>query len=369
MRSLADGILKGMIQRKQQEQKDQIVQQQMKQVDQQIKLREQQMKMEERADQRAQALEEQKQNLINKINNYLGGEFGGGEISDVDLRTGQPAQQGMQGQQGDRLINMLTDPRLLLGGQVAGVNLAPIANTVLGKQRLEEQRRGTDIRQQTFERGASEGSYIETLENGERVQKWVPKYLQPGQQRPDLPAVPDVETYTRQGPGGEKIEGIRNKRTGQDVVEPKQIEPPKALPAETAGKVAMSVGAVDYGNQLKEMIINPKTGKINKKLILQAHAPMGGIGQGRLVKSLFRDAMDARIRASTGAAINAEEIPYYESVYFPHPLDEDDLIKDKFKRLDEFLRSYLETIDPQGIVRKRIKQGGTGQPKFLGWEE
>jgi hypothetical protein len=171
---------------------------------------------------------------------------------------------------------------------------------------------------------------------------------------------PPVETYRFEGEDGTEYEGIRNKRTGQLVAQPIPVKAPKGAPAESAGKIAMATNALNYQSQLEALFI--KGGKVDRKLLMQMAAPMGGIGEGRLAKSIFRDAVDARIRASTGAAISQEEIPYYESIYLPSILDSDFLVKDKITRFREFIDTYLEAVDPKGTIRSRMAKPGGNLP-------
>ena len=231
-----------------------------------------------------------------------------------------------------------------------------------GNERIEQTIRSNDLSAEALELSKTEWKpVVITNADGSKTTHIMPKFAG-ASNKPTMSfdTPPPVETFTYKKDGAE-MTVIRNKRTGENVTEPIKKANPKGAPAESAGKVAMAMNAVDYAKQLKAMIIDPETKKVNRALLMQMMAPGGGIGEGRKAKSLFRDAMDARIRAATGAAINAEEIPYYESVYMAKLLDNDSTIADKFKRFDEFLNSYLETMDPNSVIRNRVKttQQGT----------
>jgi hypothetical protein len=175
-----------------------------------------------------------------------------------------------------------------------------------------------------------------------------------------MSAPPEVETFEFEK-NGVTYSVIRNKQTGENVSTPIPVKAPKGEPAETAGKVAMATGGVRNIEQFRGMLID-KDGNINREMIWKMWAPMGGLGHGRTAKSLFRDIVDARIRASTGAAINAEEIPYYESVYLPHPFDPDSTIQDKLRRFQDFLGDFLTITDPTGAKRQRIEDARSEDP-------
>ncbi len=185
---------------------------------------------------------------------------------------------------------------------------------------------------------------------------------------------PQIEPYEFNEPStGARMQGFRNKVTKEVLpnVKPIELEAPKGPAVEAAGKIAMAANAVNYFDQVAGMVISDIKrdesgkivgGKINRPLLLKSVSwPMEGIGEGRTMNSKFRDAMDARIRAATGAAINASEIPYYESVYKPSIMDPDSLIFDKLNRAQEFLHGYLQTLDPAGRTRARM---GTSSARF-----
>ncbi len=182
---------------------------------------------------------------------------------------------------------------------------------------------------------------------------------------------PQIEPYEFNEPStGARMQGFRNKVTKEVLpnVKPIELEAPKGPAVESAGKTAMAANAVKYFDQVAGMAIseikrdeNGKIvgGKINRSLLAKASAPLGGLGEGRTMNSRFKDAMDARIRAATGAAINPAEIPYYESVYKPSIMDPDSLIFDKLNRAQEFLHGYLQTLDPAGRTRARMGTSST----------
>jgi hypothetical protein len=151
--------------------------------------------------------------------------------------------------------------------------------------------------------------------------------------------------------GGEGVQGF-NEKTGQPVTKPVPTKHPPMPAAETASKVTLAMEAQKMMPKIKGIIW--KDGKYNKDAVYQASLPFGGVGEGRELKSMFMDALDARIRAATGAAVTKEEWPAYFRMYLPQILDSEKLAKDKIKRLENFMESYLETLDPNSIIRDRV---------------
>jgi len=210
--------------------------------------------------------------------------------------------------------------------------------------------RSYDLRVQEYNRGFGETIPQTTVDpSGAETTFRLPKFGAGGQSFMTKLSPVKPFSFTKDGV---EYDVLRNEQTGEQVSTPIPKTPPKGEAAESSGKIAMAANAVQFAKDLRGMLF--KGGKLDRGLIAKASAPLGGMGEGRMIKSMFRDAIDARIRAATGAAISKEEIPYYESVYLPSILDDDATAKNKMDRFDQFLNGYLETIDPNGSIRKRI---------------
>ena len=157
---------------------------------------------------------------------------------------------------------------------------------------------------------------------------------------------------------GVKTEQLRNKRTKQPVGPPREIDVPKPGSTETAGKLSLVIAAKRNIQPLKNALI--KDGTVDRGLLAKVSSPFmfrfGGLGEGRNVLSLWKEAVDARVRAATGAAITSEEWPFYIQQYLPHPLDSDELVKSKLERLDKWIDDYTNVLDPGRIQRKRLEE-------------
>lgn len=156
----------------------------------------------------------------------------------------------------------------------------------------------------------------------------------------------------QKGPGGVETTTFRPK-FGKPPTLTTQTK--KSKGSESAGKVATVKAALQNFPYLKKSYIG-EGGKVNRDIVLKSNAPFGGIGEGRKVRAQYLEALDAKIRAMTGAAINEQEIPYYDQQFFPSVLDNDATIKDKLFRMERFLNGYIEemapgeNVDPKNMV-------------------
>jgi hypothetical protein len=158
-----------------------------------------------------------------------------------------------------------------------------------------------------------------------------------------------IESYTYEK-DGKTYEAFRNEKTKKMIGEPTLIREMKGESSETASKIALAKTGITYLDQIKKSIFNPD-GTPNRKLIASARL---GIGPGRNVRSMFYDALDARQRAASGAAIGKEEEKRYFNMYFPNAaLDDDATIHGKINRLDNFMTQYLDILDPSKKYRKK----------------
>lgn len=271
------------------------------------------------------------------------------------LPIGQQPVGGSGSASNGGVVDMMAgmDPTMMaFAGKAMGTDL-------LGAGRLAEQRR----RNQLMEEQYIPEEYVDPT--GAKRRRYRKKYGLPpslSMQQGELVAPAPVETRTYEK-GGKTFEVIREKQTGKEITTPKEIKPIKGESSETASKISLAKNAIDYVGQLNTMFVN-QDGSINKSLILSANAPMGGIGQGRTARAIFLDALDARARAATGAQMPESEIKNYDRMYWPGPLDKDELVKDKMKRLDSFMRDYLQIMDPTGRITESISEEPDLQTRY-----
>lgn len=186
------------------------------------------------------------------------------------------------------------------------------------------------------------------------------------------------------GPGGQPYLVPFNKRTKQfdwsaatpEAVEPKFITQTNALgeeqqipvnpydmqaiptksggkSPEQAGKIAVTAGGI---NALKdaEQIMFDNNGGVNWSNILKANAPMGGIGEGRIIQSKFRQAVRGQLRPESGAMINDQEINDMIVTYLPSAADyalggdtRDRIAKEKFRDFQMLIENLGQMTNPR----------------------
>lgn len=130
-----------------------------------------------------------------------------------------------------------------------------------------------------------------------------------------------------------------------------QSKPTKPKTAEVSGKLATIKDAIPIVDKVEgDLIID---GKVDRKRVFEMWSRFP-YSKGREMKDDIMKALDAKIRAMTGAAITADEVPFYEKQYIPSPLDSDEQIKSKLKALKSFLQSSKEMMAPgENIVPQR----------------
>lgn len=166
----------------------------------------------------------------------------------------------------------------------------------------------------------------------------------------------EVETVTTQYNGVTYEQDI-NKVTRQPIGDPRVKEEIKGLTGEVAGKIQLAQGGLNELENLFGQIFNPD-GTPNRD-VLATTVKLPGIGggipftKGRDVRQSFGRAVDAVVRAATGAALTKEEVENYTQTYFPSPLDTDEGARNKAAALEEFLNGYLEKLDPNKTIRRR----------------
>lgn len=110
-------------------------------------------------------------------------------------------------------------------------------------------------------------------------------------------------------------------------------------------------------SQLTEIknIIAPG-GKIDKGVLLQMEAPMGGIGRGREVNQMAYPAVAGLILSISGVAVRPEEREQVMEAYIPSLLDltNKDLADRKINRLQSLIEGNLDSQTLPPSLRKRI---------------
>jgi hypothetical protein len=196
---------------------------------------------------------------------------------------------------------------------------------------------------------------------------------------------PEITTITFRDAEGRKFEQDINAVNRQPVGEPRLLEQKKGLPAESAGKLSMLWGGKqDLEDFIDLVSIKDKEGNIvdwNKK-ILFSMAPsvpyLGGIGpipgsKGEEAYSLLYNAMEAKIRTESGAAVPEPEVERMAKRFAARWWQRDATIESRLRRLGRFLTGAAKAIDPEDIHKYdpemvfRGVDSETGEPKTFVW--
>jgi len=134
--------------------------------------------------------------------------------------------------------------------------------------------------------------------------------------------------------------------------------------ANEAAKIQLLRGGVAALNDAKAVLFDEQ-GKINRSAVFgsQGFLGIGGTpgSAGRTMRQGILEAVEAKLRAESGAAVPQTEVQRAAERFFPSPADSDEAIRLKVQRLEKFLRGTLELIDPTGQrVGLRRPEGAQG---------
>jgi len=122
---------------------------------------------------------------------------------------------------------------------------------------------------------------------------------------------------------------------------------------EQAAKIALLTSGLGDLAESRKIILDesdPKNIKVNSSSILAMQTRFPGT-EGRRAAALFLNAIEAKLRAESGAAVPDTEVTRIAIRFFPSVLNNDEQNIENFNRLDEFLNTSLELSDPR-LFRK-----------------
>lgn len=158
-----------------------------------------------------------------------------------------------------------------------------------------------------------------------------------------------------EGGQGKPPSGYRWKQGQPGVLEPIPGGPATVQSPEQAAKTELLANGIKDVDRYKNLVL--KDGKVDRQIILGMSTPgMAGVPgtNSRLAYSYIYNAIEAKLRAESGAAVPETEVTRMAKRFVPSPLDNDETIKSKVDRLEEFLGGALG----------RVKgQPGAGVPK------
>jgi hypothetical protein len=141
--------------------------------------------------------------------------------------------------------------------------------------------------------------------------------------------------------------GYRYKVDGV-TLEPIPGGPATVQSPEAAAKTELLVNGLKDVERFRGLLID-KDGKINRTLITGMAAPGAGVPgtDSRLGYSYIYNAIEAKLRAESGAAVPETEVKRMAKRFVPSVLDNDETIKSKVDRLEEFLGGSLGRVKGQ----------------------
>lgn len=127
---------------------------------------------------------------------------------------------------------------------------------------------------------------------------------------------------------------------------------------EQGGRISGLIQAQDIAKQVRGAIITPQG--INRPAVVNMQGALGVKGvpftEGRQRRQQMENAIDAVVRARTGAAMTKDEMQSTLDQFMPSPLDSDETIVDKMDRFDQFVGGALDVITLPENIRKKLEK-------------
>lgn len=147
---------------------------------------------------------------------------------------------------------------------------------------------------------------------------------------------------------------------------------------EQGGRISGLMQAQQLGGQVRTALVAPN-GQINRQNVLNMQGALGVKGvpfsEGRKLRQQMETAIDAVVRARTGAAMTKDEMTSTLEQFMPSPADSDDTIIDKMNRFDQFVSGALDVITLPENVRKNLEKkpgkrpANTTKPKVVDFND
>ena len=140
----------------------------------------------------------------------------------------------------------------------------------------------------------------------------------------------------------------------------------KPLPVEQAAKIAMVDNAIKTHASARQAILTPEGGFDRQTIAtMNANIPFT---QGRALRQSFKDSIEARLRAESGAAVPDSEVERAMERFMPSTLDSDAAIKSKLDRFENWLKDTQwmtrEGRAPQPEAPKQTKKSEALKNKY-----
>jgi hypothetical protein len=114
---------------------------------------------------------------------------------------------------------------------------------------------------------------------------------------------------------------------------------PKRFTPEQAGKVSMNQNALDAVKKARDMMLG-EDGKVDTKKLLSAQMNLPNT-EGRQIRNLMKNAIEAQLRLESGAAVPETEVERALDRFLPSVLDSEPTKLQKFQQLENLLSGGL----------------------------
>jgi hypothetical protein len=131
---------------------------------------------------------------------------------------------------------------------------------------------------------------------------------------------------------------------------------------EAAGKAQMVEQAITYIPTLRQELFDAD-GSVNRTIVanMVARTPYT---RGRELSTLLLDAVEAKLRVESGAAVPDAEVKRAAKRFVPSPMDSADNVKIKMDNLEKFLKGTTDKINT-GRGGKEKQLDATTAQKYL----
>ena len=143
--------------------------------------------------------------------------------------------------------------------------------------------------------------------------------------------------------------------------------PAEKLPATAAGKSALVEQGSRDMDRFKEMLFDKK-GKLDRTTVTLLNAPYIPPGKARRAYSAIFNAINARLRLESGAAVPESEVKRAMKAFLPKPLDDVETANFKIDRMKEFFDIFQETLGTgRSPAQQPIKPTFSGSVNGIKW--
>jgi hypothetical protein len=156
-------------------------------------------------------------------------------------------------------------------------------------------------------------------------------------------------------PGGAGVPspGAAAQQPGQPTISRVGDPNPKAMPPEQAAKLQMVQQGVNSVQQAEQMLFGADGKTFNRGMMAESNIPvLGGSmpnSEGAGVRALLLTAIEARLRAESGAAVPPEEVKRAAERFMPNAYDSPEVARQKIMLLKEGLQGGIGLMDPHGV--------------------